>query len=186
MAYNTDVIKWHKTYGPKKSVSIGTEAPGFSAEHFTADGYHYVTKLTVNKAFPDIPGGASLGVGLLAFTFPAGVHALKFAGINIALTQTDGFVDADTPELALGTVIVEGAVATMSTGTWENILTAQVMNNCTGTAEVMTLVVPDAGIVSLAAGIKAVYLNIADAWASSGDDALLATGTIYLQWVKMS
>lgn len=184
MSYDPDVVKWNKTYGPKQGLSVGTEAPGFAAEHFTADGYNYITKLTVNKAFPAIAGGAALGVGLLAYTLPTGVQLKKWAGINISLTQTEGNVDADTPELSLGTVIVVGAVATMTTGTWEDILTAQVMNNCTGTKEVTTIVVPDAKIVSLVAGVKAVYLNIADTWAASGDAALLASGEIWLAWSR--
>lgn len=184
MSYDADVIKWRKSYGFRQSTAVGTQAPGFEATHYTSDGYHYVTKLTVNKAFPAIAGGASLGVGLLAFTFPTGVHLVKFAGINVSLTQTEGNVNADTPELSLGTVIVVGAVATMTTGTWEDILTAQVMNNCTGTKEVTTIVVPDAGIVSLVGGVKAMYLNIADGWAASGDAALLAEGEIWIEWVK--
>lgn len=186
MAYDPDVIKWNKSYGPKQGTDVGLEAPGFAAEHFTADGMHYVTKLTVNKAFPAIAGGASLGVGLLAYTFPTGVVLKKFMGINLVLQQTEGNVDDDTPELSLGTVIVVGAVATMTTATWENIMTAQVMNDCDGTAEVASIVVPDALIVSLVGGVKKVFLNIADAWASGGDVALGVTGTIWIEWTKFS
>ena len=184
MSYNPDVIKWNKTYGPKQSTSVGTQAPGVKAEHFTADGYNYVTKLTVNKAFPDIPGGADLRVGILAYTFPAGVHLVEYAGISIAFQQADGFVTADQPEVGLGTVIGTTAAATLSTTT-EDILTGQVMNDCDGTPEVITLVVPDAGIVSLVGDVKAMFLNAADGWAANGEDALLATGTIWVKWTRM-
>ena len=184
MSYDADVIKWRKSYGFRQSTAVGTAAPGFEPTHYTADGYHYITKLSVNKAFPAIVGGTNLGLGLLAYTFPTGVQLVKFAGINIGLTQTEGNVNADTPDLGLGTVIAVGAVATLTTGTWEDILTGQAMNNCTGTKEVISLVVPDAGIVSATGDFKTMYLNIADGWAASGDVALLASGEIWIDWVR--
>jgi hypothetical protein len=172
-------------YGPK-DIQIGTVKPGFVARHFTADGHHYVTKFTVDANFPAIAGGAALGVGLAVWDFPSGVHSLKVVGYNLALTAVDGNIAADTPELSLGDTIVSGAVATMTTTAWENILTAQVAI-CNGTAEVKTLVSAVAGhIVNEAAGDKNLFLNIADTWASGGETALPVTGEIWLEWTKLS
>jgi len=185
MSYADNIRYRPNGYGPK-AVQIGTVPTGVVAEHFTADGHHYVTKLTLDTVFPAIAGGAALGVGKLVYTFPTGVHSLKVAGMNIAMTAADGNIDDDTPELSLGSVIVVGAVATMTTATWEDILTAQVAV-CDGTAEVKTLVSATAGhIVNEAAGVKAVFLNVADTWAASGETALPVTGEIWLEWVKLS
>lgn len=187
MSYS-ETIKWNKSYGPLTGgPALGTAGVGCSAKHFTTDGFHITTKLTVAGTMPAIAGGAALGVGLLGFTFPTGVHSLKVVGINLALQQTEGNVDADTPELSLGSVIVVGAVATMTTATWEDILTAQVMNDCDGTAEVKTLVSATAGhIVNEAAGVKAVFINIADTWAASGEALMGVDGTIWFEWTRLS
>ena len=99
------------------TAEAGTAGTGTTAEHFTSDGKNFVTKLTVAGTMPDIPGGVALGLGLLAFTFPAGVHALKVARMSLALQQTEANITSDTPEISLGSVICVGVVETMTTGT---------------------------------------------------------------------
>jgi len=184
MSYS-DTMRWNKSYGPLTGdPTLGTSGVGISAKHYTVDGFHMVTKLTVAGTMPAVTG--TIGVGLLAYTFPAGVHSLKVVGISLALQQIGGLITADTPELSLGSVIVVGAVATMTTATWEDILTAQVMNDCDGTAEVKTLVSATAGhIVNEAAGVKAVHINIADIWAGA-DAGMGVDGTIWLEWTRLS
>lgn len=182
MSYGKN-INWRANgYGPEERIVAGTPGVGVTAEHFTADGHNYVTKLTVNGVLPAIAGGAALGVGLLAYTFPAGVHMVQATRLSLALTAADGNVDADTPEISLGTVIVTGAVATMTTASWEDILTAAIMNNCTGTVE-ENAALPSAGhIISQAASSKAVYINVADTWAASGEAAMAVTGEVWIAW----
>jgi len=183
MSYATD-LDWRKSYGPKPGFSIGTTGVGIVADHFTVDGYHILTRLTVTGVMPAVTG--TIGVGLLAYTFPAGVHRLLAGRIKLALTALDGVIDADTPELSLGDTIVVGAVATMTTAAWENILTAQVMNNCTGTVEDKALLqVTAAHLVNEAAGTKTVYINMADIWAGA-EAACPITGEVWLDWVRMT
>jgi hypothetical protein len=123
-------------------------------------------------------------VGKLLYTFPAGVIIVESAYMSLAITQTEGNITADTPDGGLGTVIASGAVATLDgTATFENILTGQTFNNCSGTAEVKTAI-PTAGVplVIEAAGAHTVYFNVADGWAASGDVAALLAGTVILNW----
>jgi hypothetical protein len=126
-------------------------------------------------------------VGLLAYTFPAGVHALKLSRIKLALTALDGNVDADTPEIGLGDTVGSGANSALSSvAASENILTGQVANNCTGTVEDKTILQATAGhLVNEAAGTKTVYINIADGWAGA-EAALPVTGEVWLEWTRLT
>ena len=140
----------------------------------------YKTVLTLNGAFPVIAGGASLGVGKLILTLPAGPRIIGGSNISIAVKQTQGNVTADTPELGLGTVIASGAVAVLSgTATFEDILTGQVMNDCDGTVENATVTT---ALAIEAAAAHTIHLNIADGWAASGDTALGFSGTATIWW----
>ncbi len=183
MGYASD-INWRKSYGPKPGFSIGTPGVGVVADHFTVDGYHILTRLTVDGVFPAVTG--SIGVTLKVFEFPAGVHRLLAGRMKIALTALDGNVDADAPELSLGDTAVTGAVVTMTTAAWENLLTAQVPTNCSGSVtDKAILQVTAAHLLNEAAGDKDVFLNVADAWAGA-EAALPITGEIWLDWVRMT
>ncbi len=99
----------------------------------------------------------------------------------MAITQSQGNINADTPDGGLGTTIAAGANALLSdTSGAENILTGQTFNNCTGTAELKT--VADQVLVIEAAGNHTVYFNVADGWAASGDSAAAIAGTVVLEW----
>jgi len=184
MSY-ADVIGWHKSYGPRSGLAVGTSGVGVTPKHYSVDGKHFITKLTVNGVLPAVTG--SIGVGLLAFTFPAGVHSVKVARIKLALQQADGLITADTPEIGLGSVIASGAVAVLNgTAGFDDILTEQTMTDCDGTETDVTLVMPTAGqIVNEAAGVKAVYINAADAWAGA-EAACGVVGEVWLEWVQLS
>lgn len=167
----------------KSTLNAGTANTGTTAVEY-GDGYNHVTVLTVNTTLPAIAGGADLGVGKLLYTLPAGAQVIDAAYMSLGITQTEGNINADTPDGGLGTVIASGAVATLDgTATFENILTGQTFNNCTGTAEVKTAI-PTAGtsLVMEVGGAKTVYFNVADGWAASGDAAALLAGTVVLAW----
>ena len=164
--------------------ACGTPATGFTALEEGEGDYHKTT-LTVSTVFGAIAGGAALGLGILAYTLPAGEIIVESAYASIALAQLDGNITADTPEVGLGTVIASTAVAVLSgTATFENILTGQVAADCNGTATVKT--VSDQVLVIATAGAHTVYLNIADTWAASGEAACPVTGTITIVWRKMA
>ena len=183
MSYADD-INWRKSYGPKPGFALGTTGVGVVADHFTVDGYNIITRLTVNGVMPAITG--TIAVGLLVYTFPAGVHSLKSGRIKIALTALDGNIDDDTPELGLGDTIASGAVATLgTTPAFENILTAQVAV-CNGTVEDKAILqITAAHLMNEASGDKGVFLNLSDIWAGA-EAALPITGEVWLEWTRLT
>lgn len=184
MSYASD-INWRKSYGPRPNFALGTTGVGVVADHFTVDGYNIVTRLTVDGVMPAVTG--SIAVGLLAYTFPAGVHALKVARINLALQQADGNIDADQPKLGLGDIVAVGAIINLtSVAGFDNILTEQTMDDCDGTAEDKTILVSTAGhLVNEAAGEKGVWINMADAWAGA-EAACGVAGEVWLEWTRFT
>lgn len=167
------------------SYDPGTAATGVTATHYSADGKNFVTKLSFTSlATPGVAGAANEAIGVLLYTFPAGVHAHKVTNMNIAL-QGGGVVDADTPDIGIGSVIATGAVAVLGgTATFEDYITGQTAADCGGTATIkMTPATAGygTGISNNEVGsVKAVHLNIADLWA--GADTLDATGSVTLEW----
>ena len=163
--------------------NVGTAATGTTAVHY-GDGYKNTVVLTVDTALPAIAGGAALGVGKLLYTLPTGAVIVDSAYMTIGITQTDGNINADTPDGGLGTVVASGVISVLGgTGTFESIITGQTFNNCTGTAEVKTAI-PTAGVplVIETAGAKTVYFNVADTWAASGDAAAAIAGTVIINY----
>ena len=176
--YSLDVIT---------SGNVGAAAAGSAAVEY-GDSRLHQTVLTVNTTLPAIAGGANLGVGKLLYTFPAGAIVVESAYMSLGITQTQGNINADTPDGGLGTVIASGVVATLDgTATFENIITGQTFNNCTGTAEVKTAI-PTANVpfVIEAADAHTVHFNVADGWAASGDAAALLAGTVVINWRFMN
>ena len=107
---------------PLTSYGVGTAATGVTAVEY-GDGVHHKTVLTVSSTLPAIAGGAALAVGKLLYTLPAGAHAVKVSYMSMALTAADGNIDADTPDVGVGTVIGSGAVAVLGgTATFENLI----------------------------------------------------------------
>lgn len=163
---------------------IGAAAAGTTAVE-AGDAYQHTTILTVSTGLPAIAGGAALSIGKLLYTFPAGAIVVDKAYMSMAILSSEEHIDADTPDVGLGTVIAAGANALLSdTSGAENILTGQTANNCTGTAEVKT--VADQVLVIESADNHTVYFNVADDWAADGDATAGLTGTVVLHWHKMS
>ena len=163
--------------------NIGTAATGVTALEY-GDQFNHVTKLTVSTTLPAIAGGANLGVGVLIYTLPTGACLIEGSQASITLTAADGNIDADTPEVGIGTVIASGAVTALNgTATFENILTGQVATNCSGTATVKGASATAGVLLEItSAGAHTIYINVADGWAASGETACPVTATIYLFW----
>ena len=167
--------------GVQTAAGIGAANTGTTAVEYGLSKHH-VTVLTVNTTLGAIVGGASLGLGKLIYTMPAGAVALWGATMSVAITQTQGHINADTPDVGLGVVVASGANALLSdcpAGS-ETILTGQTASNCTGTATVKTMVTTP--IAMEAGAAHTVYLNVADGWAASGDAGALLVGTVVLDW----
>lgn len=166
------------TQSPITTSNTGTASTGVTAVE-KGDGVHHQTVLTLATTLPAIAGGAALGVGKSIYTLPAGICNVRCTSMNVTLQQSEGNITADTPEVSVGNIIVVGAVATMTTATWENVVTAQVAADCDGTASVVGLAT---FLQVLAAGSHELFLNVADTWAASGDVATGLTGTITIEW----
>lgn len=171
--------------GPDTSTSnVGTVnvLTGLTVAEYGNETSHK-TVLTLDAvAVGSATGAAALGFGKLMYTLPAGACIVKASKIDLAL-QGGGVVDADTPDLGIGTVVASGVVSVLSgTATFENILTGQTMNDCNGTAEVKTAKATSSPfeLAVETADAHTIYLNIADTWA--GADDLTATGTITIDW----
>ena len=164
--------------------NIGTPGTGVTAVE-NGDGYNHTTVLTVNTTLPAIAGGAPLAVGKLLYTLPAGACVVNKAYMSLAITQTQGNINSDTPDGGLGTTIASGAVAVLDgTPAFENIITGQTFNDCNGTVEVKTIA--DQLLVIEASGDHTIYFNAANSWTAGGDSAALLSGTVVLDWNFMN
>lgn len=167
--------------------SVGAAATGVTASEY-GDAINHKTVLTIDTTLGAIAGGANLGLGVLLYTLPAGAKLIKSAYMSVALTAADGNIDADTPDVGLGTVVASGAVAVLSgTATFENIVTGQTAADCAGTATTV-ITTPTAGtpLAIAAAAAHTVYLNVADGWAASGEAACPVTGTVVIEWTSLT
>jgi hypothetical protein len=171
----------------RTNANVGTAGTGVTAVEI-GDGHHHTSVLTINTTLPAIAGGANLAVGNLIYTLPAGACIINAAYMSLGITQSQGNINADTPDGGLGTVMASGIVAVLDgTATFENILTGQTFNNCTGTAEVKTANPTAAVPFIIAAGdAHTVHFNVADGWAASGDAAAVLAGTVVLFWDFMA
>jgi hypothetical protein len=163
--------------------SVQHQTTGVRAETFGSGVYRTVIDLE-GLTLPDIAGGASLAVGRQIFTFPpGGIKILGSSLVGVTLSDTDGNVTADTPDLGLGTVIASGAVAVLGgTATFEDILTGQTMDDCDGTSETVSV---STELLIQAADSHNVFLNVADGWAASGDDGIRVGGRIVIIWAEL-
>jgi len=174
--------------GPHTSYKIGEAESGVVASEY-GNGYHHVTRLTVNVTNAMSTGdNASLGTGALLYTFPAGEIIVESAYMSMGLTATVEQA-ADTPDIGLGTVIATGAVATLDgTATFENLITGQTAADAAGTASVVTtLLTAGTPLLIPTASAHTVHFNAADAWAddTSADLTCDIAGVVVLKWQWM-
>ncbi len=166
---------------------VGTAGLGVTAAEEINGSYHKTT-LTLDgvlSVLPAIAGGASLSVGALIYTLPAGAKIITDAYISVALDEVDGNITADTPDVGLGTVIGVGAVTNLSSpATLENILTGRAAADCNGTATVGTAKTTDAvgGLAIETGAAHTIHFNVADGWAASGETACPIVGTVVIFW----
>ncbi len=169
-----------KTYVDSPTAHLGTVAAGSTVAEY-GDGYQHTSVITVSTTLGAIAGGANLGLGKKIYDLPAGACIIDSAYMSMSITQTQGHITADTPDIGLGTVVASGAVAVLGgTATFENIITGQTAANCSGTATVKTIA--DQVLVREVGDAHSVYINVADGWAATGDAAALLAGTVVLKW----
>lgn len=172
--------------GGLNKLNVGTaEADYVSAVEEYGDSTFHKTVLTLQGALPAIAGGANLAVGRKIYTFPHKNIRILTAALNgVAIQQTEGNIDADTPDVGLGTTIASGATALLSgTAAFENILTGQTFSDCDGTAEIA--VVGSTQTFAKTTNAYAVHFNAADGWAANGDAAAEISGDVVITWEVM-
>ena len=166
-------------------VEPGTPNTGVTALTF-GDGRDFTTTLTFSGLAVGSVTAVNLAIGKLLYTLPAGVQVIDYAYMSVALAGSGTDVDADTPDMGIGTVIGSGAVAVLGgTATFEDIITGQTVNDVNGTAEVKTAL-PTAGVplIRESGDAKTIHLNVADGWAGVAD--ITATGTVTIKWTKLA
>lgn len=174
--------------GDDETAIVGTFATvsGMVGETFF-DGSRYRTRFTCTAVqFGTQADNASLGSGLLIYTFPSAPAIRVLGGHMYGTLLGTGSVLTDTPEVGLGTVIASGAIATLGAGaaTMEDILgpfvAASINNGVVSGKDAVS------GIKAIAAGgTKTVHLNIADGWADITTAGVVSfTGVIEIEWIK--
>jgi hypothetical protein len=161
--------------------NLGAAATGMTVVE-NGDGSHHTTTITLAGVLPAITGGVNQAVGTLLYTFPAGDIVVNHAKLNVSITQSEGNINNDTPDVGLGTVIGTGAVAVLST-TLEDIIVGQTATDSNGTATVKTAI-PTAAVpfVIESGDAHTLHFNAAFGWAASGDLAATITGTVVIEW----
>ena len=170
-------------FGAEKGITadnVGTVADGSSVVEY-GDSVNHQSVITVATTLGAIAGGANLCLGKLVYTFPAGAVNVKSTYISMALTQSEGNITADTPEVGIGAVLGAGAQATIGAAgaTMENLYEGTAAADCNGTA---TVGQKATSLVIATGGAHTVYFNTADGWAASGDAATAIAGTIIIDW----
>jgi len=172
----------------KNTQNVGVAGTNVTAVEY-GDGVQHTTVLTLTNVAYTIAAAANEIVGALIYTFPAGVHLHKVTYMDVAL-QGGGVVNADTPDIGIGSVIGTGAFAVLGgTATFEDYVDGSAAADCNGTATVVGPVGATAGILTgislnAAADSKAINLNFAAGW--TGADTVNATGTVVLEWTTIA
>jgi hypothetical protein len=177
--------------------TVTTAATTTAVEH--GDGIEHLTVLTMtNFAVGTSGDNAALAIGAKFYTWPTGVNILVESttisgGITAAISVT-----TDTPEVGIGTVIASGANATLTTGTWENLVDGGASGSSVDAAAVapdvagtvfhkknLTTVTP---IIKATGGAaRDLFLNAAVTWSDvTAAGAVTFTGTITIKWRVLS
>lgn len=177
--------------------TVTTAATTTAVEH--GDAINHLTVLTMTAfAIGTSADNAALAIGAKFYTWPTGVNILVentaiSGGVTAAISVT-----TDTPELGIGTVVASTATATLSTGTWENLVdggasgssvdAAAVAPDVAGTVfhkKSLTTVTPI--IKSTGGAARDLFLNAAATWADvAAAGAVTFTGTITIRWRVLS
>ena len=177
----------HVGPSPSSPDNLGVANTGVTVAEY-GDGYTHTSVLTVDQvAALTTADGVSIADGYLLYTFPAGeiiVHSAYMSmGVTAIATQ-----QADEPDVGLGTVIADGAVAVLGgTSTFEDII-AGLAGVADGTELVKTEITnTGTGFLIATADAHTIHYNVADAWLDVDDTEFPAdiAGTVVLNWSFM-
>lgn len=164
------------------ATNLGTAGTNCTVAHY-GDARHKQAHITLTDVAVTVGNSASLGTGVLIYTFPAGAIRVKGYYRSIALSGITATTDA--PVCGLGTVIASGAVAVLSgTATFQDIAVGAALTDSNGTATVAQGVCT-ASPFSLAIATGAahtVHLNLALAWSANADASGLLNGRVIIDY----
>ena len=165
--------------------NTGTAGAGVSILEL-GDGFHHITRIDMGTGvLANIPGADAEGVGLLIYTFPAGVIIVDAVHMDVGITQSQGNINNDTPIVGIGSVIAVGDVSDLNgTSTFEDYVTGVAAANCTGTVTDSTTEMTAGGSVIIPASgglAHTVHFNAADTWAGA-DSAATLSGQVWIAW----
>ncbi len=167
------------------TIDIGTPGTGVTAVTH-GDGFTMVTELTLAGVLPAITGDTNQAVGLLIFTLPDGNIEVGPIHMKVGITQSQGNITSDDPDVGIGKTIATGANALLSANAaFENYITGQTAGDCSGTVTDAFLASTAGGPVLIADGeTRTIHLNAADIWdaAAGGDTAAALSGTVTIPW----
>ena len=177
----SDAVEW--TAAQSSTLNAGTVGTGITVTEF-GDGYNRVTRIAMGTGvLAAIAGGANLAVGLLVYTFPAGVIYIDAIHMDVAIDGAAA-IQADTPDVGVGTVIATGAVAVLGgTSTFEDLINGTAAADANGTNTDVTTIPNVSTLIVIEAGeTHAVHFNAADLWAAGGDATPDLSGDIWIAW----
>lgn len=197
--YNTTLGAWEVYNGSAWGPAGGTVGASTVVASEYGNGVDRLTVLTLTSFLIGTSGdNANLALGAKFYTWPTGVNILvESAALSGGVTAAIS-VTTDTPEVGIGSVVATGAAATLTTGTWENIMdggasgssvdAAAVAPDVAGTVfhkKSLTTVTP---IIKASGGAaRDLFLNVADGWADvTAAGAVTFTGKIILKWTVLS
>lgn len=169
---------------------IGTAGSGVSAKHYSADGVHIVSVLTLDGFTVGTVAAAAKGIGAAVFTLPAGVALVSQIYSSIAFDNADGSCDTDDPVAGFGSVVASGAVAVLNgTATFMDYMTEYTATNCAGSTPDVKFLNATAGAnvgisLNLSGSSKSIFLNCAETW--TGTTTITASGSVVINWTKIA
>ena len=164
--------------------NTGTAGTGVTALEY-GGSHNHVTTLTLASVLPAITGDTAEAEGFLAYTFPAGVIVVNSVHMDVSITQSQGNIDADTPEVGIGSLIATGAVSDLTgTAGFDDYVAQSNAANCTGTKTDLTEITASGNRLIAAGGVHTLHFNAADLWDASagGDTAPALAGDIWIDW----
>ena len=163
--------------------NVGTAGTGVTAVEY-GDGFNHVTVLTITAAAlapTTVPADAE-GIGVIIYTFPAGVYAGSGIHVDLTAFTGTGLAATNAVDFGFGSLIASGDIATLSTAAMEDWLTGQTIADISSPAtEKSTIMTGGADLLFESAGSHVLNLNMAGTWNDTFTDPL-ATATVTIYW----
>ena len=134
-----------------------------------------------------VVANANVSHGIVIYTFPASDNIIRIvsAKMLIRLTNTTGVVNADTPEVGVGTTSASAGAGNLQvlngTAATINVIAQQVAPDVTG-GDISGFDIRGLSLTPLTAN-RSLHLNIADGWA--GNDTVIANGQVIVDYYIM-